>query len=327
MEDGLIDIDLKKFANAQALLQKKGLRSPLLALNARTPRGNPLLIKAECLQPSGSFKIRGATYCLSRLSDKQKAAGVIAYSTGNHAQGVALAAKLLGIKATIVMSEEAPQFKIDAARGYGATILMSEPSSEARRELAEELARSKGYYLVPPYDHADVITGQGTIGVELMQDVQPAAIFVPVGGGGLIAGIAMAIKKTDASVKIIGVEPELENDACRSFKSGKRESLKGPSASIADAIKIQILGAMTFPLISHYVDDMVQVSEKQIIEATLMHAQKAHLVVEPAGALALAAALNYLSTHHPAKPVICIASGGNVLLSTLCHLKKLSDSN
>lgn len=319
----MIDIDLKKFTIAQAMLQKRGLRTPLLAFDAKAPQGNSILLKMENVQPSGSFKIRGATYCLSLLSEEQKAAGVIAYSTGNHAQSVALAAQLLGIKATIVMSPEAPQFKVDATRGFGATVVMSEPSSQARRKLAEELARSHGYYLVPPYDHPDVIVGQGTIGIEIMQDVNPAAVFVPIGGGGLISGIAVAIKKTNPLVKIIGVEPELENDTFRSFKSGKRESLKGPSNSIADAIKVQTLGDITYPLISRYVDDVVQVSEAQIIEATLMHAERAHLIVEPSGALALAAALAYENALESDEPIICIASGGNVLLSSLCHLREI----
>ncbi len=322
-EEDLIDIDLKMFTSAQAMLQKRGLRTPLLAFDAKTPQGNSILLKAENVQPSGSFKIRGAMYCLSLLSDEQKAAGVIAYSTGNHAQSVALAAKLLGIKATVVMSPEAPQFKVDATRGFGATVVMSEPSSQARRKLAEELAKSHGHYLVPPYDHADVIIGQGTIGIEIMQDVNPGAVFVPIGGGGLISGIAIAIKKTNPLVKIIGVEPELENDTFLSFKSGKRESLSGPSSSIADAIKVQTLGDITYPLISHYVDDVVQVSEEQIIEATLMHAEKAHLIVEPSGALALAAALVYKGTLKQDAPIICIASGGNILLSSLCRFKKL----
>lgn len=305
------------------MLQKRGLRTPLLGIDAKTPQGNSILLKAENVQPSGSFKIRGATYCLSLLSDAQKAAGVIAYSTGNHAQSVALAAKLLNIKATIVISPEAPQFKVDATREFGATVVMSEPSSQARRKLAEELAKSHGYYLVPPYDHTDVIIGQGSIGIEILQDVTPAAVFVPIGGGGLISGVAVAIKKTNPLVKIIGVEPELENDTFQSFKSGKRESLNGPSNSIADAIKVQTLGDITYPLISHYVDDVIQVSEEQIKEATLMHAEKAHLIVEPSGALALAAALVYKGALEFDKPIICIASGGNVLLSFLCHLKKM----
>jgi threonine dehydratase len=306
-------IDLKKFKDAQKIVQQKTLNIPLFSLDSiTTVHGNPIMVKAECLQPSGSFKIRGAAYCLSLLSQAQKDTGVIAYSTGNHAQSVALAAKTLGIKATIVMSPNAPQFKIDATKKYGATVVMSDPSSQARRLLAQELAKSHGYYLVPPYDDLDVITGQGTIGIEILEEVNPAAIFVPIGGGGLIAGIALAVKQSNSAVKIIGVEPELENDAVQSFQCGKLVSLSGPSTSCADAIKVQTLGDITFPIIRDYVDDIVSVSEQQIIEAMLMHADKAHIIVEPAGALALAAALTYKNTLEKQKPVVCIASGGNI---------------
>jgi threonine dehydratase len=318
----MLNIPIKNFETAQEMLQKRGLRTPLVAFGSTTSQGNKILFKAENLQPSGSFKIRGATYCLSLLSDEQKKAGVIAYSTGNHAQAVALAARLLGIKATIVMSPEAPAFKVEATRGFGANVVMSEPSSQARRRMAEELAKTHGYALIPPYDHADVITGQGTIGIEILKEIDPAAIFVPIGGGGLISGIALAVKQLNPSVKVIGVEPELENDAYQSFKLKKRVSLKGPSNSIADAIKVQTLGDLTYPLIAHYVDDIVQVSEEQIIAATLMHIEQSHLVVEPTGAIPLAAALNY-SPVSGNKPLICIASGGNIQLSSLCNLRKI----
>lgn len=316
-------VDLKKFIEAKKILKQKGLTSPLIPFPHKTTSGNPILLKAENLQPSGSFKIRGAVYCLSTLSAEQKAKGVIAYSTGNHAQSVALAAKSLGIKATIVMSPDAPQFKIDATKEYGATVLMSEPSSHARRAMAENLAQLHGYYLVPPYDNLDVIVGQGTIGIEILEEIQPAAIFVPIGGGGLISGIAVAVKKSNCSAKIIGVEPELENDAVQSFKCGKRVNLSGPSTSIADAIKVQTLGDITYPIIRDYVDDVVSVSEQEIIDATLLHAEKAHLIVEPTGALALAAALTYKHTLEATKPVVCIASGGNFPCKNLCQLVQL----
>lgn len=316
----MIDIELEKFKVAQSFLQKKGLRTPLISFSAKSGHGNSILLKTENLQPGGSFKIRGATYCLSLLSPEQKAAGVIAYSTGNHAQAVALAAKLMNIQAVIVMSPDVPDYKVNATRGYGATVVMAEPTSQARQKVAEELAQLHGYSLVPPYDHKDVMTGQGTIGIEIMEETSPTAVFVPIGGGGLIAGIAQAIKKINPSVKVIGVEPELENDAFQSFKAGKRIGLTGPSKSIADAIKIQILGEMTYPLICHYVDDIVTVSEQQIIEATLMHINKAHLVAEPSGALALAAALTYDIPLNVDKSLVCITSGGNIPLSYLCQI-------
>lgn len=322
----MIEIGLDKIKDAAELLKKKTVYTPLVpVISCTASRGNPLFLKAECLQPAGSFKIRGATYTISKLTAEQKAKGVVAHSTGNHAQAVALASHLQGIKATIVMSPEAPQFKIDSTRNLGAEIVMTTSSSFARRKLAEELAESNGYFLIDPYDQEEVITGQGTIGLEIMDQMDPAAVFVPVGGGGLICGIAIAIKKINPSIRIIGVEPELENHAYLSFKQGTLVAMKGPSNSIADAVKIQSLGILTYPLFCHYVDDMITVSEDQIAKATLMTLEKTHLMVEPSGALALAGALIYEKALPEKKPVVCIASGGNTTLSYLHNLaKKLS---
>lgn len=314
------DISLERFQEARRVIQGKALCTPLVPLqSAVMPKGHSLLLKAECLQPSGSFKVRGASYCISLLSAKQRKAGVVAYSTGNHAQAVALAAQQLGIKATIVMSPEAPEYKISATRSYGAEVVMVTP--QQRRHHAEEFSRTTGAYLVPPYDHIDVITGQGTIGLEIVENLQPAAVFVPLGGGGLISGIAMAIKKSKRGIKIIGVEPELENDGWQSFKTGKLVTMAKPSHSIADAVRLPSLGHITFPLIQTYVDDIITVSEKQIAAATIL-STTAHLIVEPAGALALAGALHYTGTLPRGKPVVCVASGGNTTLETLVKLQK-----
>lgn len=317
----MIGIGLDKLKEAREQLKGKILYTPLVPIIPETSyQGHNLFLKAECLQPSGSFKIRGATYTLSKLSAQQKSIGVVAHSTGNHAQAVALASRRLGIKSIIVMSPEAPQFKIDATRNYGAEVVMTSPSSFARRKLAEEIAESKGYFLVDPYDQEDVITGQGTIGMEIAEQMEPAAVFVPVGGGGLICGIALAIKQIMPSVRIIGVEPELENHAYLSFLQGSQVTMKGPSDSIADAVKIQSLGKLTYPLFCHYVDDMMTVSEEEIANATLMILQKTHLMVEPSGAIALAGAQNYPGVLPKKKPVVCIASGGN---TTLLYLNQL----
>lgn len=313
-----IDIPLEKFRSAREFLRGKVLKTPLIPIDG-TPE-NRILLKAESLQASGSFKMRGATYCLAQLSEEQKAKGVIAYSTGNHAQAVALAAKSLGIQATIVMGPEALQFKVDATRAYGAKVIISKP--KMARQLAESMAEKEGSYLISPFDHLDVITGEGSIGLEILEEVDPAAIFVPVGGGGLISGIAAAVKQSGCKAKVIGVEPELENDAYRTFKTGKRVSMEGPSSSIADAIKIPALGNLTYPLILKYVDDMVTVTEEEIARATVMCTEKAHLFVEPAGALALAAALRYKEPLEKNKPIICLASGGNTLITTLCLLSQ-----
>lgn len=316
----MLNITDEQLQNARKILGH--LKTPLVLLcDTKTAQGNTIFLKAENLHCSGSFKLRGATYALSQLSKEQKEKGVIAFSTGNHAQAVALAARNLGIKATIVMSSVAPQFKIDATKSYGAHVVMTEPSSVAMKEMAMKLAEEHGYFFMPPFDHPYAIIGQGTIGLEILEECVPAAVFVAIGGGGLISGIALAIKKKYPSVKIIGVEPELEDDVYRSFKAKKRISMEKPSNSIADAIKISVVGELTFPIILKYVDDIVTVNERQIAEATLMNAEKAHLLVEPAGSLSLAAALSYKGPLDSTKPVVCIASGGNTTISFLQHLK------
>lgn len=309
----MIDISLEAFQAAREILKGKALATPLVRFQHDK---NQIFLKAESLQPSGSFKIRGATYSMSQLSPEQKKRGVIAYSTGNHAQAVAQAAALMKVPAIIVMSPDVPELKIEGTRKWGAEVILVEPNK--RRSFAEEMAEKKDLFLISPYDHPFVVTAQGTIGLEILDEMTPSIVYVPIGGGGLISGIAMAIKKSSSSVRVIGVEPELENDALRSFKTGKRVSMPGPSSSMADAIKIPELGDINFPIVRKYVDDIVTVSENQIAEATIRSAQEAHLFVEPAGALALAAALQYEKKE--SKPIVCIASGGNTSLPYLCKL-------
>lgn len=310
----MYDIPLETFYEAKKVLIGKALRSPLIPLTV--PK--QLYLKAECLQPSGSFKIRGATFCIERLDPVQRKRGVIAYSTGNHAQAVALVARQLGIQATIVMSPEAPAFKVARTREYGATVVLAEPGSTARMKLANEIRDRENLTLIPSYDNLDIITGQGTIGLEIMEDIDPGYVFVPVGGGGLIAGIAMAIKKQNPHVKIIGVEPELEDDACQTFAKGYKVKQEFVSDSIADAVKIQELGVMAYPIMQQYVDEMISVSEEAIKAAITLSLDRAHLFVEPAGALALAGALSY--SPPDARPIVCVASGGNTLLKNLCSI-------
>jgi threonine dehydratase len=312
-----MDISLENIQAAHRVISKTVLRSPLIPLiEQQTKQNQKILLKAECLQPSGSFKIRGATYCLSLLTPEQRKRGIITYSTGNHSQAVALASKQYNAHAIIVMSPDAPGFKIEATKHFGAHVIMTEPSSQVRRQLAEGLAQKEGYALIPAYDDINVITGQGTIGLEIAEEITPSAVFVPIGGGGLIAGIAAAIKMTLPKTRIIGVEPELENDAYRSFKEGKRIVLESASNSIADAVRVMTLGNLTYPLICKYVDDIITVTEEQIAKATLICVNQAHLFTEPAGALALAGALLYTGKLDPG-PVVCIASGGNTTLEAL----------
>jgi threonine dehydratase len=310
------DIALSTFHEALGVIKGKALRTPLIQLSGH----NSIYLKAECLQPGGSFKIRGATFCMSRIPPEVLKNGVIAYSTGNHAQAVALVAKALQIPATIVMSPEVPSFKVERTREYGAEVVMAPQGSIARMKVAHELAKDLNLTLIPSYDNLDIIAGQGTIGLEILQDIVPAYVFVPVGGGGLIAGIAMAIKKTHPKIKIIGVEPELENDACQTFAKGYKVRMDHVSNSIADAIKIQELGEIAYPIMQTYVDEMISVTEQQIIEATRLSLDRGHLFVEPSGALALAGALKYAPSKD--KSVVCIASGGNTLLQNLCKIIK-----
>lgn len=317
-----MDIALEKFEKALRVIQSNIMHTPLIPLRTiQTPQGLPIYLKAESLQPSGSFKIRGATYCLSLLNNLQREDGVVAFSTGNHAQAVAYAAQQLGIPATIVMSPDAKEFKVEATRQYGANIIMTDPAT--REAVAQKFAQENNATLIHPYDSLNVITGQGTISLEILEKILPGTIFVPIGGGGLIAGIAIAAKKINPSIQIIGVEPEIENDAFLSFHSGKRMPLATPSNTIADAIKIPMLGEIAFPLIQQYVDDVMTVTEKQIAEATYLSGETAHLFVEPAGALALAGALAYKNLLSASLPVVCIASGGNTTFPSLCQLSTL----
>jgi len=271
--------------------------------------------------PTGSFKIRGATWRLSRMNESDRLAGVVAYSTGNHAQAVAKAARDSGSNAIVVMSLDTCPAKIDATKKLGGVVVLTECTSSARKELAEQIAREQARVLVPPYDDDDVIAGQGTIACELVQQWRahpPRAIFVPIGGGGLIAGVSVAIKHVAPRVKIVGVEPELEDDAYRSLRGGKIVEGSHASESIADAIKVQRVGAITFPLMQRFVDDVVRVSEVEIATAMIRIEREAQLLLEPSGAVAAAAALK----SRWRGDIVALASGGNVTMQRFWALQK-----
>jgi threonine dehydratase len=321
-------------------------RTPCLELQDGRARAGRLFVKAENLLPTGSFKIRGATWRISRLSEEEKRRGVIAYSTGNHAQAVAKAARDRGVSATIVMSPDVPATKVAATRRWGAEVVNAAPSSEARRSLAERLAAEQGKVIVPPYDDLAIIAGQGTIGLELLEDLplaaptsvpsaeptsvpsaEPTSVYVPIGGGGLLSGVAAALKQGDPGIRVppirvIGVEPESEDDACRSFREGCLVALPGPSASIADAIKVQQLGNLTFPLIRRFVDDIVLASEAEIANAVLLLAEEMKMLVEPGGAVGFAAALRAAESD-PGQHV-AILGGGNMPVERLDEMRKLA---
>jgi threonine dehydratase len=318
-----VSLPLSAIEEARAVLRRHFPASPCLEVHDGADRVGRLLVKAENLTPTGSFKIRGATFRLSLLSAEERRRGVIAYSTGNHAQAVAKAARDIGVQAIIVMSPDVPALKIEATRRWGATVLMAEPSSHARRAMAERVAARRDLVLVPPYDDLAIMAGQGTIGLEILDQLpgtDDLTVYVPVGGGGLLAGVAAALKQARLKqarpgIRVIGVEPEMENDAFQSFRAGRLIGLEAPSGSIADAIKVQQLGDLTWPLIRHYVDDIETVSETEIAAASQHCFSALKMVVEPGGAAGFAAAARAADGHQGS--ALALLCGGNVTLKRL----------
>ena len=287
-------------------------KTPLLGsrtLDARV--GNEVLFKAENLQRIGAFKIRGAYYKIASLSEEERKRGIVAHSSGNHAQGVALAAKLLGTKAVVVMPKSSPPNKVAGTQRYGAEVVFCEDSSDDRERVAKQLQERHGYVPVPPFDDDKIIAGQGTATVEIAQDVrQLDYLFVPVGGGGLIAGNAVAAKHLFPNIKVIGVETEPANDCQQSFR--KKEIVRiNPPNTIADGMRTQAVGKRNFEIILQYVDDMITVTDDQVIEMMRFFLERMKIVVEPTGAVAPAAIYhNVLGLS--GKKLCAIISGGNV---------------
>jgi threonine dehydratase len=307
-------VTLPELRAAQERLRGVAVHTPLIRLEARLEPGN-LWIKAEGLQPIGSFKLRGAFNKIAQLSAQERACGVITYSSGNHAQGVAYAARALGIKAVIVMPSNAPQIKIKATQALGAEIVTVGPASLERKARAEELSATCGYVVIPPYDDRDIIAGQGSCGLEIMADrPEVDLVLAPVGGGGLLSGVAAAVKLTRPNVRVIGVEPELASDAAQSFKAGDIVSFTGEQTSrtAADGLRTQSVGELNFAHMRAFVDDVVTVTEAEIREAMRRMIFGARLVPEPSGAVALAGALFRREKLPPARQTVAIMSGGNV---------------
>jgi threonine dehydratase len=273
-----------------------------------------LWVKAESLQPIGSFKLRGAYNKIAQLSDRQRACGVITYSSGNHAQGVAYAARAVGAKAVIVMPSNAPQIKVNATRALGAEIVTVGPSTSERKARAEELAAACDYVIIPPYDDRDIITGQGTCGMEIVADLPEVdLVLAPVGGGGLLSGVAAAVKLSRPQARVIGVEPDLASDAAESFRAGKIITYTGDqSRTAADGLRSQSVGELNFAHMQAYVDDIVTVTEEEIREAMRRIIAGTRLVPEPSGAVAMAAALFHREQLPSARQTVAILSGGNV---------------
>ena len=290
------------------------IHTPLIRCPHST-REAQLWFKPESLQPIGAFKLRGAYNYIASLSEERRRQGVITYSSGNHAQGVAYAAKALGIRAIIVMPDNAPKIKVAATASHGAEIVFVRPASSARQARAEELAREHGYVIVPPYNDETIIAGQGTVGLEIIQDMPEVdCVLVPTGGGGLISGTAAALKLTNPRVKVIGVEPELAADAHASFRSGHiaEFSAEQVSRTLADGLRTQHVGEINFRHIQCYVDDMVTVSEAEIRKAVRELALNAKLVAEPSGAVSFAAFRCHRQQLPLAQRTVAVISGGNI---------------
>jgi threonine dehydratase len=277
--------------------------------------GGRLYLKPENLQPIGAFKLRGAYNKIASLTDEERSRGVITYSSGNHAQGVAYAARALATKAVIVMPGNAPAIKREATVALGAEVVFVGPSGVERQIKAEQLAAEHGYVIIPPYDDPKIIAGQGTAGLEILEDLPELdLVLVPIGGGGLISGISTAIKLSKPNVKIIGVEPELAADAQASFRAGN--IVKFPPEQVlstsADGLRSQYVGTLTFEHIRRYVDDVVTVSEEDIFNAVRILAENPKTVAEPSGAVAPAAWLFHRDSLPASKQTVAVISGGNV---------------
>jgi len=277
--------------------------------------GRTLYLKPENQQPIGAFKLRGAYNKIASLTDEERARGVITYSSGNHAQGVAYAARALKTKAVIVMPRNAPQVKLDATAALGAEIVLVGPSGVERQIMAEELAAEHGYVIVPPYDDEKIIAGQGTTGLEIVEDLPDVdLVLVPIGGGGLISGVATAIKSVRPTAKVIGVEPEIAADAQASFRAGQivKWAPEKVLSTIADGLRSQYVGTLTFEHIRRYVDDVVTVSEDEIMQAVRVLAENPQTVAEPSGAVATAAWLFHPDSLPNSNKTVAVISGGNI---------------
>jgi threonine dehydratase len=270
-----------------------------------------VFLKCENFQRVGAFKFRGAFNAVSLLSDEEKARGVLTFSSGNHAQAIALAGTLLGVATTVVMPDNAPATKRTATEAYGGRVIGYDPNKESRESVAKALQTETGATLIPPYNHLNVIVGQGTAALELSNEIQGLdALLVPCGGGGLLSGSAIAVKAKAPACRVIGVEPELADDATRSFRTGRLHTVHNPP-TIADGTRTPSLGSITFPLVRQFVDDMLTVSEEEIIAAVQFLFYRTKLVVEPSGALGVAALLKQSRPKLTGK-VGVIISGGNI---------------
>lgn len=295
-------------------------RTPVMqSRTANDELGAQLFFKCENLQRVGAFKFRGAFNALAKFDERQQRAGVVAFSSGNHAQAIALAANMLGMPASIIMPHDAPAAKVAATKGYGGNVITYDRYKEDREKIGKKLANEHGMTLIPPYDHPDVIAGQGTAAKELIEEVGPLdALFVCLGGGGLLSGSALAAHALSPGCKIYGAEPEAGNDGQQSFRSGSIVHIDTPR-TIADGAQTQHLGKYTFEIIRRDVDDILTASDAELVECMKFFATRMKLLVEPTGCLGFAAAKTFKANLKGAR-VGVIVSGGNVDLERFCAL-------
>jgi threonine dehydratase len=315
-------ITLEDIRQAAARVRPVARVTPLVDVSNLA--GRPLLLKCESLQPGGAFKIRGAYNMVAQLTPEQRQRGVVTYSSGNHGQAMALAARELGAPAVVVMPTTAPPIKIEGAKGFGAEVIFAGTTSTERRTRAESEAAARGLTMVPPFDHEWIIAGQGTLGLEILEQ-QPdvATILVPVGGGGLLAGVAAAVKLSKAGVRIVGVEPSGAAAMKASLEAGEPVTLP-KTESVADGLMPVRPGDLTFAHAREYVDEVITVDDAQIIDAVMWLFTKAKIVAEPSGAATVAAALS--GTVSSDGPVVAIVSGGNISLDRLEELRRAAQA-
>ncbi|WP_371480961.1 threonine/serine dehydratase [Kitasatospora sp. NBC_00315] len=315
-------VGVEELHAAQRRIAGVAVRTPLLPCPWAADGARRLWLKPENLQPTGAFKTRGAYNRLAALSGAERARGVVAQSSGNHAQAVAYAAQLLGIRAVIVMPDTSPEVKVASTRSYGAEVILVAPAE--RDTLPAELAARHGYVWVPPYDDPYIIAGQGTVGMEIAEDAPDEldTVLVPVSGGGLISGTAAALKLTCPGVRVIGVEPELAADAQQSLRTGRRTEwpVADTYRTIADGLRTTSVGELPFEHIQAYVDDIVTVSEAEIRDTVAVLARRGRLVAEPSGAVAPAAYLHRAAELGPGRVFAAVVSGGNIEPRLLAEL-------
>ncbi len=312
MIDQELAIGLDDVRAAAERLRGVAHRTPVLTSRTLNElAGRELFLKCESLQRGGAFKFRGAYNAISRLSEEQRRRGVVAFSSGNHAQGVALAARILGVAAIICMPDDAPPVKLAATRGYGAEVRIFERATVDRDSFARAIAEERGMTIIPPYDHPDIIAGQGTTALELLEQAPELdALVTPIGGGGLLSGCAVAAKGLRPQIRIFGVETEGADDVRQSLERGERVTIS-PPATIADGIRTTSPGRLTFPIIQRHVEQVLVVSDAAVLDALRLLLLRVKLVVEPTGAVALAAVLAGLLPAE-CRRVGVILSGGNI---------------